>query len=174
VVEYYAELGWDVRIYMCFLAIPLIFLNWIRNLKLLAPVSLVANVLQMSSIVVVFYYIFRDPLPPVNSRPAFGSWGGLPLFFGTTVFTFEGIALVLPLQKDMRRPWDFKGWTGILNTGMVIVTCIYIAMGFYGKTRISKSGDIEHSNILTHFAGYLQYGEDILGSITLNLPQDEV
>ena len=117
VVEYYAELGWDVRIYMCFLTIPLIFLNWIRNLKLLAPVSLVANVLQMSSIVVVFYYIFRDPLPPVNSRPAFGSWGGLPLFFGTTVFTFEGIALVLPLQKDMRRPWDFKGWTGILNTG---------------------------------------------------------
>ncbi|XP_046645066.1 proton-coupled amino acid transporter-like protein CG1139 [Daphnia pulicaria] len=153
VVEYYTEVGWDVRIYMCFLAIPLIFLNWIRNLKLLAPVSLVANVLQMSSIVVVFYYIFRDPLPPVNSRPAFGSWGGLPLFFGTTVFTFEGIALVLPLQKDMRRPWDFKGWTGILNTGMVIVTCIYIAMGFYG---------------------YLQYGEDILGSITLNLPQDEV
>ncbi|KAK4017028.1 hypothetical protein OUZ56_031984 [Daphnia magna] len=162
VVEYYTELGWDVRIYMCFLTIPLIFLNWIRNLKLLAPVSLIANVLQMSSIVVVFYYIFRDPLPPVNSVPAFGSWGGLPLFFGTTVFTFEGIALVLPLQKDMRRPWDFKGWTGILNTGMVIVTCIYIAMGFYANGTFAFR------------LGYLAYGEDILGSITLNLPQDEV
>jgi len=117
---------------MCILSIPLIFLNWIRNLKLLAPVSLIANVLQMSSIVVVFYYIFRERLPPVNSVDAFGSWGGLPLFFGTAIFSLETITLVLPLQKDMRRPWDFKGWTGILNTGMSIVTCIYIAMGFYG------------------------------------------
>lgn len=118
---------------MCFLTVPLILLNWIRNLKHLAPVSIVSNVLQMSSIVVVFYYIFRDGLPPVTERPAFGSWGGLPLFFGTTVFTFEGIALVLPLQKEMKKPRDFEGLTGILNTGMVIVTCIYIAMGFYGK-----------------------------------------
>jgi proton-coupled amino acid transporter len=139
VVEYYAELGWDVRIYMCFLTIPLIFLNWIRNLKLLAPVSMVANVLQMSSIVVVFYYIFRDPLPPVSSVPAFGSWGGVPLFFGTAIFSLETITLVLPLQKDMRRPWDFKGWTGILNTGMSIVTCIYIAMGFFGKIELSSA-----------------------------------
>lgn len=123
---------------MCGLAVPLIFLNWIRNLKYLAPVSMTANVLQMSAIVVVFYYIFREGLPPVSSRPAFGSWAGLPLFFGTTVFTFEGIALVLPLQKDMRRPYDFKGWTGILNTGMVIVTCIYIAMGFYGTLNYVK------------------------------------
>ncbi|KAK4017027.1 hypothetical protein OUZ56_031983 [Daphnia magna] len=153
VIEYYTDIRWNVRIYMCILTIPLIFLNWIRNLKLLAPVSLFANVLQMSSIVVVFYYIFRDPLPPINSVPAFGSWGGVPLFFGTAIFSLETITLVLPLQKDMRRPWDFKGWTGILNTGMTIVTCIYIAMGFFG---------------------YLQYGEEIEGSITLNLPQDEV
>ncbi|XP_046645067.1 proton-coupled amino acid transporter 4-like [Daphnia pulicaria] len=153
VIEEYTEIRWDVRIYMCILAIPLIFLNWIRNLKLLAPVSMVANVLQMSSIVVVFYYIFRDPLPPVSSVPAFGSWGGVPLFFGTAIFSLETITLVLPLQKDMRRPWDFKGWTGILNTGMSIVTCIYIAMGFFG---------------------YLRYGENIEGSITLNLPPDEV
>jgi proton-coupled amino acid transporter len=123
---------------MCILAIPLIFLNWIRNLKLLAPVSMVANVLQMSSIVVVFYYIFRDPLPPVSSVPAFGSWGGVPLFFGTAIFSLETITLVLPLQKDMRRPWDFKGWTGILNTGMSIVTCIYIAMGFFGKIELNS------------------------------------
>lgn len=138
-VNYYAEIDWDVRIYMCFLTIPLIFLNWIRNLKLLAPVSLIANVLQLSSIVVVFYYIFLEGPLDVKSVPAFGSWGGLPLFFGTTVFTFEGIALVLPLQKDMRRPWDFKGWTGLLNTGIVIVTCIYVAMGFYGMPHFLSS-----------------------------------
>jgi amino acid permease len=35
---------------------------------------------------------------------------------------------------------------------MVIVTCLYIAVGFFG---------------------YLKYGEDVLGSITLNLPVDQ-
>lgn len=159
---------------MCILTIPLIFLNWIRNLKLLVPVSMVANVLQMSSIVVVFYYIFRDRLPPINSVPAFGSWGGLPLFFGTAIFSLETITLVLPLQKDMRRPWDFKGWTGILNTGMSIVTCIYIAMGFFGIIGLNYwSFEYWAWNVILVSAGYLRYGEDIQGSITLNLPEDE-
>jgi proton-coupled amino acid transporter len=133
VVEYYAELEWDVRVYMCFMTIPLIFITWIRNLKLLAPVSVVAGIVQLASITVVFYYIFRDSLRPVSSLPAFGSWSRLPLFFGTAVFAFEGIPLVLPIQKEMGRPWDFKGWTGILNTGMVLITVIYVSMGFYGK-----------------------------------------
>lgn len=153
VVEYYTDLGWDVRIYMCFMTIPIIFITWIRNLKLLAPVSVVAGIVQLASIIVVFYYIFQDPLPPVSSVPAFGSWSRLPLFFGTAVFAFEGIPLVLPIQKEMGRPWDFKGWTGILNTGMVLITVIYVSMGFYG---------------------YLSFGEEIGGSITQNLPKDDV
>lgn len=135
-----AEHQYDVRIYMCILTLPLIFLNWIRNLKYLAPISMVANVLQSASIIVVFYYIFRDGLPPMHERPAFGSWAGLPLYFGTAVFAFEGIPLVLPLQKEMKTPRDFEGWTGILNTGMVIVTCIYLAMGFYGTQSLDFGG----------------------------------
>ena len=91
VVDYYApELGWDVRIYMCIMTIPLIFLNWIRNLKYLAPVSFVSNLLHWTGIIVVFYYIFYDGLPPMKSVPGFACWAGIPLFFGTTVFTFEG------------------------------------------------------------------------------------
>ena len=117
---------------MCLVTIPLIFLNWIRDLKPLAPISFIANILQSISIVIVFYYIFRDDLPPIISRPPFKDWAGLSLFFGIAVFSFEGIALVLPLQKDMQLPRDFEGWNGILNVGMVIVTCLNLAMGFYG------------------------------------------
>ena len=53
----------------------------------------------------------------------------------------------------MKTPQDFGGWNGVLNTSMVIVGCLYTAVGFFG---------------------YLKYGNDTLGSITLNLPSGEL
>ena len=49
----------------------------------------------------------------------------------------------------MKTPEDFGGWTGVLTTGMVIVSVMFAALGFYG---------------------YLTFGNEIQGSITLNLP----
>ena len=75
-----------------------------------------------------------------------------PLYFGTAIYAFEGIGVVLPLENQMKTPRDMRGWNGVLNTSMTIVTCLYIAVGFFG---------------------YLKYGEDVLGSITLNLPVEQ-
>ena len=61
--------------------------------------------------------------------------------------------MVLPLENQMKTPKDMKGWNGVLNTAMTMVACLYIAVGFFG---------------------YLKYGEDVVGSITLNLPSDEL
>lgn len=55
----------------------------------------------------------------------------------------------MPIENRMSHPEDFGGHTGVLNLGMVIVTCLYTATGFYG---------------------YLKFGDDALGSVTLNLP----
>lgn len=52
----------------------------------------------------------------------------------------------------MTNPHDFRGFNGVLNTGMVLVTCGYIAVGFFG---------------------YLKYGDAVNGSITLNLPPSD-
>lgn len=49
----------------------------------------------------------------------------------------------------MSNPDDFMGYNGVLNTAMIIVTCGYLAVGFFG---------------------YLKYGDEVHGSITLNLP----
>ena len=38
-----------------------------RNLKLLAPVSLLANLLQLLGLAITFYYLLSD-LPPVADR----------------------------------------------------------------------------------------------------------
>lgn len=101
-----------------------------------------------SAIVKSFYMLFHRVLS-LRSQLV---WT-LIVSFGTAVFAFEGISLVLPLQKDMRTPRHFEGLTGVLNTGMVVVSALYFAVGFYG---------------------YLKYGDDIRGSITLNLPADEM
>ena len=43
------------------------------------------------------------------------------------MFTFEGIGIILPLENKMRTPKGIRGYTGVLNTGMVIVACLYVA-----------------------------------------------
>ena len=53
----------------------------------------------------------------------------------------------------MRTPKSLTGWNGLLNISMLIVAVLYVTFGFFG---------------------YLKYGESVKGSITLNLPPDEV
>ena len=52
----------------------------------------------------------------------------------------------------MKDPQSYDGWTGILSIGILIVSIMYFIVGFFG---------------------YLRYGDEALGSITLNLPNDK-
>jgi proton-coupled amino acid transporter len=52
----------------------------------------------------------------------------------------------------MKNPGNFSRACGVLNLGMVIVTAIFVCIGFFG---------------------YLQYGEGVRGSLSLNLPNDQ-
>ena len=76
-------LSWDYRIYLSIIMAPTLILVSVRNLRFLSPVSVVANLFEFYTLAVVFYYIFRDPLPNFTSRPLFASWSQLPIFFGT-------------------------------------------------------------------------------------------
>lgn len=129
----------------------MLLLASIRNLKYLSPISMLANILQFIGLGIIFYYLLQD-IPYSWDRKTFASWGQLPLYFGTAIYAFEGIGVVLPLENQMRTPADMRGWNGVLNTSMVIVSCLYIAVGFFG---------------------YLKYGDAVAGSITLNLPVNE-
>ncbi|XP_068150509.1 proton-coupled amino acid transporter 1 isoform X1 [Drosophila tropicalis] len=139
-------------IYLLIMLVPMVLLNLVRNLKYLTPVSLIASVLTVAGLAITFSYLLHD-LPDTSSVKPVATWATLPLYFGTAVYAFEGIGVVLPLENNMRTPQDFGGNTGVLNTGMVIVACLYTAVGFFG---------------------YLKYGDIVKGSITLNLPQDDI
>lgn len=108
---------------------------------------------MITGLFISFYYASQD-LPNVAERHFIPSdVRRLPLFFGTAIFAFEGISLVLPLQNAMREPAKFSSLGGVLNVGMTVVTFIFISFGAIG---------------------YWKYGEETKGSLTLNLPEHEM
>lgn len=58
----------------------------------------------------------------------------------------------MPLENNMKTPNHFIGCPGVLNIGMFFVVLLYSTVGFFG---------------------YLRFGEETDGSITLNLPVNE-
>ena len=56
----------------------------------------------------------------------------LPLAFGTTLFTFEGFALLLPIENEMENRQAFHGWTGLLSISMGFMTILYSTVGTLG------------------------------------------
>lgn len=86
---------------MAIILLPLIFLNFIRNLKFLAPCSTIANVMMLTGFGIIFYYIFREPLSFENRSPV-GEIKNFPLFFGTVLFALESIGVVSNPPKRSR------------------------------------------------------------------------
>ncbi|CAH1713516.1 proton-coupled amino acid transporter-like protein CG1139 isoform X1 [Aphis gossypii] len=150
--DFYLGGNTDVRMYMVYLLIPLILISWVRNLKLLAPFSSIATCMTIVSFTLIFYYIFRES-PSFVGREPVGTVNSIPLFFGTVLFAMEAIGMVLPLENEMKNPKKFGSVFGVLNASMLPISLLYTVVGLLG---------------------YLKYGENTKGSITLDMPQTEV
>ncbi|XP_068627000.1 proton-coupled amino acid transporter-like protein CG1139 [Battus philenor] len=146
------QFGFNVSVtdVMLWILLPLILINWVRDLKYLAPFSAIANVVTIISFGIILYYIFRDT-PSIEGKVAAGKIADFPLFFGTVLFALEAIGVILPLENEMKTPKDFVGKFGVLNRAMISIIILYVGMGLFG---------------------YLQYGNAAAGSITLNLPSE--
>lgn len=151
IVDYY-WIEMDIRIYTSILLLPFILLLCIKNLKFLAPFSTFANVISFIGLGVILYYIFDGIQLPSNHN-AIGDAQNYPLFFGTTLFALESIGVVIAVESNMKTPKSYGGYFGVLNQAMTVIVVLYVFVGF---------------------AGYMRYGEECEGSITLNLPKDDM
>ncbi|KAL1454847.1 hypothetical protein WDU94_008979 [Cyamophila willieti] len=149
-VDNHMEIDLNIRVYIMIVAVPLVPLGIIRNLKNLVVFSAVATVFIMVGIAFTLYFTVTD-LPDTSTRHNVAPLSQFPLFFSTVLFAMEGIGTVLPIENSMKKPRHFLGHCGVLNIAMVVVIAFYSMVGY---------------------CGYLKYGDDTKGSITLNLPKD--
>jgi len=149
------DLHWDYRIYLA-ISFPItVLICSIRNIGNLSWLMVFANVSEFFIITVVFYYLFREPLPSLEGRDLVAPLEKLPISFGSVMFCLAGVGIVLPLENKMKTPKTMGGFGGVLFNGMSFISLLYIVMGFFG---------------------YWVYGNQMRtsGSITLNLPQNEI
>ncbi|XP_014092331.1 proton-coupled amino acid transporter 1 isoform X2 [Bactrocera oleae] len=142
------EIDIDVHLVMVIIFVPILLTSLITNLKWLMPVSLVASICMVVGLAITIFYALKDGVPSVAERKLYTDGPHLALFFGTAIFAFEGITLVLPLRNAMRKPSDFASTMGVLNMGMTLVTFMFLFAGILG---------------------YLKWGDGVGGSLTLNL-----
>ncbi|KAJ3653327.1 hypothetical protein Zmor_012584 [Zophobas morio] len=142
----------SIHIVLLIMLIPMWASTFLRNLKLLLPLSIIANILIWSGVIIVFYYTTYEGLPPASDRYLLSPLERWPLYFGTVLYAFEGITFILPLRNEMKRPEQFINWYGVLNVGMVFVMILYFFVGMLS---------------------YWKYGEDVESSVFLNLTQED-
>lgn len=142
---------YDISVRWCIVATFPILLaaSLIHTLKFLAPVSAISTFCILYGYAVSIIMSAID-LPDISTRKMVAPVEQWPLFIGTVIFAFEGIALVIPLKNEMKEPEKFDKPLGPLNIGMSAVMCLLISLGFMS---------------------YFKYGDDIRDSVTFNLPQ---
>ncbi len=145
-------LDWDIRIYILLVGIPVLFVGQVQTLKWLVPFSATANVFILITFGITLYYMFNEPLH-FEDKALVAPVENWPLFFSTVIFAMEGIGAVMPVENSMKNPQHFLGCKpGILNIAMISIVVLYTVIGFFG---------------------FVKFGYDIKGSITLNLDTNE-
>ncbi|KAE8909392.1 hypothetical protein PF005_g24867 [Phytophthora fragariae] len=107
----------------------LLMLSWVRTLRRITPLSGLANFAVLSGIAIVFYYsidYWKHPKIQPRLAPVLADWSRLPEFYGTAVYSFEGIGLVLPIQNAMAQPERFSR---VLASCMLSILVLFLFIG---------------------------------------------
>jgi proton-coupled amino acid transporter len=144
-------INWSIRTFILLTFIPVLLIAQIRKLKHLAPLSTIANFLILGAFIITIYYIFEEPLK-FSGKPMVVSIDKWPTAVGTIIFAVTNIGNAISIENEMQEPQKYLGFFGVLNVTSYVLATFYSLIGFFS---------------------YLRYGDDIEGSVTLNLPMDE-
>jgi len=127
----------------------LVLLNFIRSLRVIAVLSFFGNIFMFYAFAVVLQYLIRTMPYSLADLPWIGSMNGMVLAAGTIIYSFEGQAMVLPLENRLTNPKKMRGLFGIISVGMAVIVVMFNLLGVMAM---------------------LTYGTDFEGSIAFKLP----
>ena len=138
-------IGQIPRYVTCLCCIPgLCGLVQAREMKTLSPFSLLADVANLVGLSAVLLEDWERYTPHNHTIHAV-RWEGLLYVIAVTIYSMEGVGLILSLETSCKNPSSFN------NLFRLVLTCITLFMSFFGT------------------AGYLGFGDDTMAPITLNL-----
>ncbi|XP_047509281.1 proton-coupled amino acid transporter-like protein pathetic isoform X1 [Pieris napi] len=136
-----------LRLYILALLIPILILCMIRSLKYLAPFSIIGDIFIVICVIATVVYGLRSA-PPISTVPGWKDAVGFFEFCGIVVFSLEAIAVMLPIENNMKNP---KQYPAVIACGMFTVLLFLLTIGFFG---------------------YWGFGENCVTPVTLNFPND--
>uniref|UniRef100_A0A914YMV7 Amino acid transporter transmembrane domain-containing protein n=1 Tax=Panagrolaimus superbus TaxID=310955 RepID=A0A914YMV7_9BILA len=148
--EQYSNFEAPLTTYLLLLFVPICLVSFVRTLKGIAVFSTIGNIFMTICLVYVFQYLIRTP-HNLAQLPWITDFNGIMTASGSILYAFEGQAILLPMENKLKYPEDMLSTCGVLSTGMSLITIIFAACGFFG---------------------FITYGHDVKGSITLNLPNN--
>ncbi|KAJ2896125.1 Vacuolar amino acid transporter 3 [Zalerion maritima] len=125
-------------------AIILIPLAFIRNISKLGPFALLADVFIVIGVGYIWTYCISN-LASYGIHPSVQLFNpsAYTLTIGASIFTFEGIGLILPIQESMAKPENFEPILGLV---MFIITCIFTGVGALCYATFGSNTQIEVIN----------------------------
>lgn len=126
--------------------VVLIPLAMIRNISRLGPAALLADVFIFIGLFYIWYYDIGT-LASEGTHPSVTLFNprDFTLTIGASIFTFEGIGLILPIQSSMAQPEKFSR---LLYAVMIIITIIFTSVGALCYATFGSATNVE---IITNY-----------------------
>ena len=139
--------------------IVLIPLAFIRNISKLGPAALLADVFILIGLVYIYWYdISSLAIDGLHPTVQLFNPEHYTLTIGSSIFTFEGIGLILPIQSSMAKPEKFEPLLWVI---MLINTVIFTSIGalcyatFGDATKIEVISNFPQSSRLVNAVQFL-------------------
>eukprot|EP01041_Mallomonas_annulata_P009708 gene9708-20185_t len=147
------------QIIMTILIFPIAILSQLKSIRQLAPLSVFATLILCIALGIIFIICCERIMTNDHTILPVADFSKMISFFTITIYSFEGVGIILPIEDAMETPDDF---CYILSMAMATVGLIFILLA---ELSIFAFGSIDQGSITS----YLQLHGPTPPSVTYSL-----